>query len=48
MQGKVSVSIKNSGELKKLLALANRQAKQLEDTLNKITEFELSVVVDKS
>lgn len=48
MQGKVSVSINNLDEFKKLLVLADGQAKQLRETLRKLDEFELKTSVVKS
>lgn len=43
MNGKVYVSVNNIEEFKELVDKANEQAKQLNDTINKINNFDLEV-----
>ncbi|WP_203640717.1 hypothetical protein [Levilactobacillus andaensis] len=40
MEPKLKFTIRNLDELKKLLILAEEQTKQLDETINKIKEFE--------
>jgi len=48
MQGTVSISIENLDEFKKLLVLADWQAKQLQKTLKRLDEFDLKTSIIKS
>ncbi|NMV61875.1 hypothetical protein [Limosilactobacillus reuteri] len=44
MNRSVKIDIENVNELKKLLITAERQLKQLEDTVSKINGFELKII----
>ncbi|NMV59121.1 hypothetical protein FOL80_01305 [Lactobacillus reuteri] len=44
MNRSVKINIENVNELKKLLITAERQLKQLEDTVSKINGFELKII----
>ena len=44
MDKSVKINVKNIDELKKLLITAEKQSKQLEDTISKINGFELKII----
>ncbi|MGB3161584.1 MAG: hypothetical protein WBA84_10090 [Carnobacterium sp.] len=42
---KIKIEVKNLDEVKKLIEMAKNQSEQLEQTLNKISEFEPILIV---